>query len=62
MRPNKDSKCTTVPISEAEFIFLHRARKRNSDKLAKFRMIMKVHKDPWKMRPIVCCAGTLMND
>ena len=23
---------------------------------------MKVHKNPWKMRPIVCCGGTFMND
>ena len=61
-RPNKDPKCTTIPISTAEFIFLHRARQKNPKKLARFRMIMKVHKDPWKMRPIVCCAGTLMND
>ena len=25
-------------------------------------MTLKVHKDPWKMRPIVSCAGTFMND
>ena len=25
-------------------------------------MTAKVHKTPWKMRPIVCCAGTFMND
>jgi hypothetical protein len=24
-------------------------------------MTAKVHKSPWKMRPIVCCAGTFMN-
>jgi hypothetical protein len=24
-------------------------------------MTAKVHKTPWKMRPIVCCVGTLMN-
>eukprot|EP00985_Skeletonema_marinoi_P016391 scaffold8803_cov88-Skeletonema_marinoi.AAC.1 len=31
------------------------------DKLARFRMSLKAHKVPWKMRAIVCCAGTLMN-
>eukprot|EP00985_Skeletonema_marinoi_P025303 scaffold18465_cov175-Skeletonema_marinoi.AAC.2 len=31
------------------------------DKLARFRMSLKAHKVPWKMRPIVCCAGTFMN-
>ena len=24
-------------------------------------MTAKIHKNPWKMRPIVCCAGTMMN-
>ena len=24
-------------------------------------MTPKVHKNPWKMRPIVCCCGTLLN-
>jgi hypothetical protein len=57
--PPVDYEC----ISEAEDIFLHRARaKYPHDKLARFRMSAKVHKTPWKMRPIVCCAGTLMND
>ena len=30
--------------------------------LPRFRMTGKVHKDPDKMRPIICCAGTLLND
>ena len=51
-----------VGISDAESDFLSRAVKRNEFKLAKFRMTMKVHKTPWKMRPIVCCSGTFMND
>ena len=25
-------------------------------------MSLKAHKNPWKMRPIVCCAGTAMNN
>ncbi|KAL7553244.1 hypothetical protein ACHAWF_016503 [Thalassiosira exigua] len=32
-----------------------------ADKPAKFRMSLKAHKTPWKMRPIVCCAGTMLN-
>ena len=35
---------------------------RNPTKLARFRMTMKIHKTPFKFRPIVCCAGTFMND
>jgi hypothetical protein len=51
-----------TPISDAEDTFLLRAVKRNPDKLARFRMTYKIHKDPPKMRPIVCCSGTFMND
>ena len=47
-------------ISEAEETYLHRARRRDGDRLARFRMTAKVHKTPWKTRPIVCCAGTWM--
>ena len=31
------------------------------DKFARFRQTCKVHKTPWKMRPIICCASTFMN-
>ena len=48
-------------ISKAEDTYLRRAVKKYADKLAKFRMTAKIHKNPWKMRPIVCCAGTMMN-
>ena len=48
-------------ISKAEATFLRRAREQNPDQLARFRMTAKVHKTPWKTRPIVCCAGTWMN-
>ena len=49
-------------ISQAEDTFLRRALKKYPDKLSRFRMTAKVHKSPYKMRPIVCCAGTFMND
>lgn len=51
-----------VCISEAEHTFLLRARSRDPRKLARFRMTAKVHKKPWKTRPIVCCSGTFAND
>ena len=62
-RDPKDPPVDYVTISEAEDTFLRRARTLHlTDKLARFRMTAKVHKSPWKMRPIVCCVGTLMND
>ena len=48
-------------ISPAEFDFLDAACKESKGRIAKFRMTPKVHKRPWKMRPIVCCCGTLLN-
>ena len=57
-QPPKDWVC----FSDAEVTFLGRAGRRNPDKIARFRMTAKVHKDPWKCRPIVCCAGTVIND
>ncbi|KAL7530298.1 hypothetical protein ACHAWF_003326, partial [Thalassiosira exigua] len=48
-----------IPLHEREY--LTRARTQFPDKLARFRMTLKAHKTPWKMRPIVCCAGTFMN-
>ena len=48
-------------ISAAETTFLERALKTYPNKYARFRMSLKAHKKPWKMRPIVCCAGTFMN-
>ena len=50
-----------VTLSKAETTFLRRALQRFPDKLAYFRLACKVHKIPWKTRPIVCCAGTFMN-
>ena len=48
-------------ISAAEYTFLREATFKYPDKLARFRMSLKAHKTPWKMRPIVCCAGTFIN-
>ena len=48
-------------LSKAEFIYLSRAVDYYADKIARFRMSLKAHKTPWKMRPIVCCVGTFMN-
>ena len=49
-------------ISEAETTFLMRAKRKNGNKFARFRCTAKVHKFPWKTRPIVCCSGTWLND
>ena len=48
-------------ISPAEFNFLDTACTEAKGRTSKFRMTPKVHKNPWKMRPIVCCCGTLLN-
>ena len=48
-------------ISPAESEFLDAACKESRGRVSKFRMTPKVHKTPWKMRPIVCCCGTLLN-
>ena len=48
-------------ISAAEYTFLREATFKYPEKLARFRMSLKAHKTPWKMRPIVCCAGTFIN-
>ena len=50
-----------VGISKAENTYLIRAYKKCGERIARFRMTMKVHKTPWKMRPIVACSGTWMN-
>ena len=49
-------------LSKAEWIYLHRAKKATPYNFARFRMSLKAHKNPWKMRPIVCCVGTFMNN
>ena len=52
---------TDGQITHAESHFLHESVHRYKFKYARFRLSIKVHKDPWKTRPIVCCAGTLLN-
>ena len=32
-----------------------------TNRFPRFRMTLKVHKTPYKFRPIVCCAGTFLN-
>ena len=48
-------------LSPAETIYLNEGLYKYKDKFPKFRMSAKVHKSPWKLRPIVCCAGTVLN-
>jgi len=47
-------------LQPAEYTFLERALEQTKGRIAKFRMTIKVHKKPWKTRPIVCCVGTLV--
>lgn len=49
-------------LSKAENHFLIESIHKYPDNIAKFRMSLKAHKTPWKMRPIVCCAGTMLNN
>jgi len=49
-------------LSSAEFHFLWESMHKYADNMARFRMSLKAHKTPWKMRPIVCCAGTALNN
>lgn len=48
-------------ISHAEETFLLESSRRYKLKWARFRLTMKVHKDPCKTRPVVCCVGTYLN-
>ena len=49
-------------LTKAETIYLQRAVENNPTQFARFRMSLKVHKTPWKLRPIVCSAGTFINN
>ena len=48
-------------LTKGDKQYLRTAMNLAPDKLAKFRLTMKVHKTPFKTRPIVCCVGTFMN-
>jgi len=48
-------------ITPAEHTYIHESIFKYPKKIARFRMSLKAHKTPWKMRPIVCCAGTFIN-
>jgi hypothetical protein len=50
-----------ICLSKSETTFLYRAIKYFPDKSVRFRQTCKIHKVPWKMRTIICCAGTFMN-
>ena len=49
-------------ITEAESDFLLQLLCLLPDSIPKFRMSLKAHKSPWKMRPIVSCCGTALQD
>ena len=49
-------------LTKAETVYLQRSIEYNPDAFARFRMSLKIHKTPWKMRPIVCSAGTFINN
>ena len=48
-------------LNPAERHYLHEGLYKYQDKYPIFRMSAKVRKSPWKLRPIVCCAGTTLN-
>jgi len=49
-------------LSKTEWIYLRRAKKTTTHNFVIFRMSLKAYTNPWKMRPIVCCVGTVMNN
>ena len=49
-------------LSNAEETFLCRSRSSKPDKIAHFYMLLKTHKGPWQMRPIVLSSGTFIVD
>ena len=49
-------------LSPAESAFLIESIHKYPDNIAQFRMSIKAHKTPWKMRPIVCCSRTAINN
>ena len=49
-------------FTDAENNFLLQLLRLHPKSIPKFRMSLKAHKSPWKMRPIVSCCGTALND
>ena len=53
---------TSKELTKSDEIYFLRALKlKSAGQFTRFRMTIKVHKNPPKMRPIVCCAGTRLN-
>eukprot|EP00957_Ditylum_brightwellii_P132612 10112690-Ditylum_brightwellii.AAC.1 len=48
-------------IAEMERQFILTALAENKDPFPAFYLLAKVHKIPWKTRPIVSCAGSLLH-
>ena len=49
-------------MSPAESHFLLESLHKHPDSMTRFRRSLKAHKTPWKMRSIVYCAGTALNN
>ena len=47
-------------MSEAEYTFLKRGLKRDKRGIAKFYSLVKIHKNPHSLRPIVATCGTAL--
>ena len=64
LKPNEDPRTamTSDELTKPDETYLLRALNlKSAGQFARFRMTIKVHKKPPKMRPIVCCAGTRLN-
>ena len=49
-------------MSRAELTFLRRGYKRDRGRMAKFYTMVKMHKDPHELRPIVATCGTVLSN
>ncbi len=47
-------------LGDLEATYFSWSLNNNLNQFARFRMTAKVHKTPWKTRPIVCCSGTFI--